>query len=342
MVHNLQVQGDRNFVADHRGSAEQGVNPVARAARFAYEGADHASSGRPEFMSRHIIPPALRRATRLCRTLIAAAVLPLLLPGPAAAAGPAIPLFWDLKERLPMPDLSALPRLRFLTTIDFAPFNYLDGAGRLSGFHVDLARAICAELDIAPKCQIQALPWDELDGALSGEQGEAIIAGIGVTAQNRERYAFSRVYLQFPARFVAAKGDAVSEPLAPKIAGSRIGVLAGSAHERMLRAFFPDVRVVTYSRQSWMFEDLKQRKIAGVFGDGMRLAFWLAGAEADGCCRFSGGPYLSTAFLGQGLAIAAEPGDPTLVAAFDYALQQIAAKEIFAELYLRHFPVSFY
>ena len=345
MVHNLHVHGDRNFVADRISHAGRGVNPVARSAAIAYEGADNMSSRRPETMPTHLIRPALRRAKRLCGTLIAAAALPMVLPAalpPAAAAEPAIPLFWDLKERLPKPDLSALPRLRFLTTIDFAPFNYLDGAGRLSGFHVDLARAICAELDIAPKCQIQALPWDELDGALSGDQGEAIIAGIGVTAQNRERYAFSRVYLHFPARFVAAKGDAVSEPLAPKIAGSRIGVLAGSAHERMLRAFFPEVRVVTYSRPSWMFEDLKQRKIAGVFGDGMRLAFWLAGAEADGCCRFSGGPYLSTAFLGQGLAIAAEPGDPTLVAAFDYALQQIAAKGIFAELYLRHFPVSFY
>ncbi|TIT46268.1 MAG: transporter substrate-binding domain-containing protein, partial [Mesorhizobium sp.] len=77
----------------------------------------------------------------------------------ARAAEPQVPVLWDAKERLPKPDLSALPRLRFLTTTDFPPFNFLDGAGRLSGFHVDLARAICAELGIAEKCQIQALPW---------------------------------------------------------------------------------------------------------------------------------------------------------------------------------------
>ena len=94
-----------------------------------------------------------------------------------------MPVLWDAKERLPKPDLSALPRLRFLTTTDFPPFNFLDGAGRLSGFHVDLARAICAELGIAEKCQIQALPWAELEGALQKGEGEAIIAGIAATPE---------------------------------------------------------------------------------------------------------------------------------------------------------------
>ena len=33
---------------------------------------------------------------------------------------------------------------------------------------------------------------------------------------------------------------------------------------------------------------------------------------------------------------------PALAAAFDYALQEISMKGIFAEFYLRYFPVSFY
>ena len=95
----------------------------------------------------------------------------------ARAAAPQVPVLWDAKERLPKPDLSAMPRLRFLTTTDFPPFNFLDGSGKLSGFHIDLARAICAELGIVEKCQIQALPWAELEGALQKGEGEAIIAG---------------------------------------------------------------------------------------------------------------------------------------------------------------------
>ncbi|TIT38712.1 MAG: amino acid ABC transporter, partial [Mesorhizobium sp.] len=34
----------------------------------------------------------------------------------ARAAEPQVPVLWDAKERLTKPDLSALPRLRFLTT----------------------------------------------------------------------------------------------------------------------------------------------------------------------------------------------------------------------------------
>ena len=83
-------------------------------------------------------------------------------------------------------------------------------------------------------------------------------------------------------------------------------------------------------------------KVEPVTGDGMRLAFWLAGSDASGCCRFAGGPYLAPEYLGSGLAIASRADDPTLAAAFDYALQQIAVKGTFAELYLRYFPVSFF
>src|SRR6185312_5227365 len=72
---------------------------------------------------------------------------------PALAADPAIPNFWDAKERLKKPDLSELRRLRFLTTLDFPPFNFLDSDGELTGFNVDLARAVCTDLGILDKCQ---------------------------------------------------------------------------------------------------------------------------------------------------------------------------------------------
>jgi len=265
-----------------------------------------------------------------------------LLAGGARAAEPQVPVLWDAKERLPKPDLSALPRLRFLTTTDFPPFNFLDNAGRLSGFHVDLARAICAELGIADKCQIQALPWAELDGALQRGEGEAIIAGIAPTQESRQKYAFSRSYLQFPARFIMPKGKALTEPIFDKLRGKRVGVIAGSAHERMLRDYFGTVQIVPFDKPDDVYGELKAGKIDAAFGDGMRFAFWLGGTDAAGCCRFAGGPYLAPEYLGSGMAIATKADDRALAAAFDYALQEISVKGTFAEFYLRYFPVSFF
>lgn len=260
----------------------------------------------------------------------------------ARAAEPQVPVLWDAKERLPKPDLSALPRLRFLTTTDFPPFNFLDGAGRLSGFHVDLARAICAELDIAEKCQIQALPWAELEAALKKGEGEAIIAGIAATPESRSKYAFSRSYLQFPARFIMPKAKALTEPIFDRLRGKRVGVIAGSAHERMLRDYFGTVQVVPFAQLEELYDGLKTGKVDAGFGDGMRFAFWLGSSNAAACCRFAGGPYLAPEYLGSGMAIATRAEDPALAAAFDYALQQISVKGTFAEFYLRYFPVSFF
>jgi polar amino acid transport system substrate-binding protein len=284
-----------------------------------------------------------RRFDLKLRRLALTALVAMLACGPAArAAEPQPPMLWDANERLPKPDLTKLARLRFLTTTDFPPFNFLDTAGKLSGFHVDLARAICAELAVADKCQIQALPWAELDDALAKGDGEAIMAGVAVTQENREKYAFSRSYLQFPARFVMPKAKAVTEPLYEKLKGKRVGVVASSAHERMLRDDFPEVTTAPFPTEAALFADIKAGKIDAAFGDGMRFGFWLAGSDAADCCRFAGGPYLAPEYLGTGLAIAVKPDDKDIAAALDYALQQIALKGTFAELYLRYFPVSFY
>lgn len=282
------------------------------------------------------------RGRRLKPVSIVAALMLALAASGVRAAEPQIPVFWDAKERLPKPDLSQLPRLRFLTTTDFPPFNFLDAGGRLTGFHVDLARAICNELGIAERCEIQALPWDELDAALRRGDGEAIAAGVAISAQSRETYTFTRSFMRFPARFATRSKAPMSEPMVDKVAGKRVGVLAGTAHERLLRDYFPAARPVPYERQDDLFADLKQGKIDALFGDGMRLGFWLSGNDSENCCQFAGGPYLAPEYLGYGLAIATRPADTALTAALDYALQEVAVKGSFTELYLRYFPMSFY
>lgn len=259
-----------------------------------------------------------------------------------SAEDAAPPGFWEPRQRQSRPDLSALARLRFLTTVDFFPFNYLDAENRLSGLHVDLAREICAELEIMERCQVQALPWDELDTALENRQGEAIIAGMAITAENRERYLFSRPYLRFPARLVTRRGEKLTEPLHTAIAGKRVGVLGASAHEMLLRDLFPEAQSVVYSRTDWLFDDLKSGRIDAVFGDGVKLSFWLAGQDSENCCTFAGGPYLAPEYLGQGLAIAVPRDMPQLAQAIDFALHSINASGRFTDIYLRYFPVGFY
>src|SRR5690606_4373409 len=158
-----------------------------------------------------------------------AAALIMALP---SSAEESVPRFWDARQRLSVPDLSGFQRIRFLTTTDFFPFNMLDGQGNLVGFHIDLARAICRQLEVENRCQVQAMPFDELAEALQENEGEAIIAGLALTAESRSEYSFSRPYFQFPARFVIRRDTTFAEPIDRALQGARVGVLGGSAHEK--------------------------------------------------------------------------------------------------------------
>ncbi len=269
-------------------------------------------------------------------------VLASALAFPVAAQDLPIPSFWDARERIERPQMPDLPRLRFLTTVDFEPFNMLDANGQLTGFHIDLARDICRRLMLDAICQIQALPWDELIPALENGDGEAIIAGLAPTADLRDRFVFTRPYLKFPARFAVAKETSLTEPLHRSITGKRVGVIRGSGHETLLSTRFPSAEPVPFSRTEGMLGDLKAGNIDAAFSDGMRLALWLAGDEAEDCCAFAGGPYLAPDLLGEGLTIAVRQENAVLAAAFDWALRDIDASGRFAELYLRYFPVGFY
>ncbi len=261
---------------------------------------------------------------------------------PCTAEPADAPFFYDPAERMPKPDLSQIGQIRFLTTTDFPPFNFLDGSGKLTGLHVDIARAICAELSLPDKCSIQALPWGELSGQVERGEADAILAGIDTNLDTRRRFAFTRPFLQFPARFVARKNSAGAFSAEKNLENLRIGVVARSAHEDMLRAYFPRAKVVVYDRAEWAQDDLRDGKTDAVFGDGMRLAFWTSGAASSDCCALTGEPYLAPEYLGAGLTIAVSKSRPELAQALDHALRKIEASGQSVELYLRYFPVSFY
>lgn len=253
-----------------------------------------------------------------------------------------LPILFDTRERIARPDLSGIVRLRFLTTVDFPPFNFIDQTGKLAGFHVDLVREICRELALTEKCQIQAVTFPELEKALVDGNGEAIAAGIAVTAELRKRFAFSRPFMRLPARFAVAKKATLSGETAPALDGKRVGVVAASAHEAMLKAFFPKVQAEAFPDRAALFASLKDGKVDAAFGDGMQLAFWTNGTEAAGCCRLFDGPYASERFLGEGLTIMLRKEDAALAGAVDHALLALSRSGRLQEIYLRYFPVNLY
>ena len=263
-------------------------------------------------------------------------------PPPASFAGPdsAVPDFWDPKRRIERPTTGAIQAIRFVTTDDFPPFNFLDANGHLTGFNVDLARAICAEL--AVPCTIQARQWDDLVNRVATKSADAVIAGIAITAESRATLDFSDVYLRSPARFVVRRKDAGMDISPEGLRGHTLAVVTSTAHEAYLASMFPEIGRKLYPTADDARRALQSGAADAHFGDGLQLSFWLASEAAANCCVFAGGPYLDSRFYGQGYAIAFAKGSTDLKHAVNAALQAIYEKGVYAELYLRYFPVGFF
>jgi polar amino acid transport system substrate-binding protein len=242
------------------------------------------------------------------------------------------------------PDLGALRAIRFLTDDDYPPFHFYGPDGQLTGFNVDLARAICQELSLA--CTIQPRRWDTLRMALSEDQGDAVIASFKPSAKDLSAYSFSIPYYRTPARFVALRktADALISPgqtlEADRLEGRTIGVISGSAHAAYLADFFGKSahRLVTDLAEAQ--SKLVKGEVDFLFVDGVSIAPWLGTGEGN-CCRFVGGPFNEARYFGDGVMIALRKDAGILRRAIDYALYRVSENGQYHALMLKYFPVRF-
>ncbi|WP_370878170.1 MULTISPECIES: transporter substrate-binding domain-containing protein [Rhodoplanes] len=283
------------------------------------------------------------------RALIAAALVSCIVGGPGGPLAPApaqaqtaspglpIPGFWDPKRRPERPDLR-LTLIRFMSEVDYPPFNYAGADGNPAGFNVDLARAICDELKIA--CTMQMRRFDTLVESLAENRGDAAIASMAVSAETRKKVDFSDPYYRPVARFAARRGAGLDTLLPERVEGKKIAVVAGTAHEAYLKALFTEAELKPYPTPEEARAALQKGEVDLLFGDGYALAFWLNGSEAAGCCSFVGGPFVESRYFGEGVGIAVKKGNDQLRLAMNWALFRLWEKGKFADLWLKYFPVN--
>jgi polar amino acid transport system substrate-binding protein len=258
--------------------------------------------------------------------------------GVALPRGAAVPGFWDPRRRPERPDLSRIQSIRFLTDLDYPPFDFAGTDGNPVGFNVDLARLLCDE--IKTTCTIQARRFDLLLDALNANQGDAVIASIAPTPQARQRADFTDPYYRTPARFVARVDSPISDVRPETVEGKKIAVVAGTAQEAFLKEMFTEAEVKSYPNDDAARAALRNKDVDLLFGDGISLALWLNGTDSNGCCAFRGGPYLESRFFGEGIGIAVKRGNDLLRQALNWALFRLWEKGSYTDLWLRYFPIG--
>lgn len=283
------------------------------------------------------------RAIGLALCLVGSAG-PALAQAPAAAPQPAspvrVPSYWDQKARVEKPNLSTLRVIRWATGEAYPPFHYADPEGQPVGFAIDVARAICVEL--AVQCTMQAWRWEALLDTVDKDRADAIIAMLRPTEQLRARFLVSERFHQPMGRFVVLKDALLQEVTPETLAGKTVAAVAGSGHEEFLRRFFPGTTVRAFPRAEDARLALKAKVVDALFADSVTLALWLNGSSSGNCCRFLGGAFIDEERLGEGIGILVGRDKDLVARAIGYALRQLDEKGVYAEIYLRHFPLGFY
>jgi polar amino acid transport system substrate-binding protein len=237
-------------------------------------------------------------------------------------------------------DGGTLPRrvaIRFLTDNDFPPFNYLDEDNVLTGFNVDVARAVCLELSAA--CDIQVRAWSEMLPALKRGEADAVIASHAVSAAALKAFDFTDRYYHTPARFAGKRGAARVEVTPEGLEGKKIAVAKGTAHEAYARAFFRYSAIRAYENAELARDALITGAVDLLFEDGISLVFWLNGSASKACCEFKGGPFGEPKYFGDGVGIIVNREDGQLKTLINVALKRMRESGRYEELVLRYFPL---
>lgn len=244
--------------------------------------------------------------------------------------------FINPRDRVALPEPMPGPVLRFVVADDFPPFAFVDGAGRLAGLHIGLIRAICSTLDLP--CTVQARRFGQVLSAVDEDPNNLVLAaGLAISEELGGRLTFSLPYYRYAGRFISLRAASNDEDW---IDQARIGVLENTAHSAFLRDAYADATVETYPSSATLFQALRRGDVSHAFGDGVDLAFWLAGRQSGDCCHFVGPPLFSLTYFGEGLALAVPRGQPQLIQALNAAIARLEASGELETLMLTAFPID--
>lgn len=164
----------------------------------------------------------------------------------------------------------AAEKINFGVSATYPPFESLDASNKIVGFDIDLATALCKQMQA--ECTFTNHAFDSLIPALKFRKYDAVISGMDITPERSKQVAFSNPYYANSALVIAKKD---TYKTFTDLKGKRIGMENGTTHQKYLQDKHPEVKTVAYDSYQNAIIDLKNGRIDGVFGDTAVVNEWL-------------------------------------------------------------------
>lgn len=220
----------------------------------------------------------------------------------------------------------------------YPPFSKKEADGTLSGFDIDIALALCAQLE--RECQLVEQEWDGMIPALKARKYDAIVASMSITEDRKKQVDFTAKYYDTPSRFIAKEG-AEFDMTAEGTKGVKIGVLRGTTLQCHVEKAFPDADLRLYNTQEDVFADLVAGRLDMQLNNTLQAIDGFLNTPQGEGFAFLGENVDDPECLGEGTGIAVRKGDP-LAGELTAAIDAIRADGTYAAINDKYFDVDIY
>jgi arginine/ornithine transport system substrate-binding protein len=222
----------------------------------------------------------------------------------------------------------------------YPPFSYTTADGKLEGFDIDIAIALCNAMGVEYKLVPQ--DWDGIIPALLARKYDAIIASMSITEERKKKVAFTNKYYNTPAKFVSKKGS-VKEFTKATLMGKTVGVQRATTHDSYLTDNYgKDVKIKRYATQDDAYLDMAAGRIDFLLADSVALSDGFLKKPEGKDFEFVGPDMTDVRWFGEGVGVACRKKDKDLVEMFNKAIDQIRADGTYQKIQDKYFDFNVY
>lgn len=212
--------------------------------------------------------------------------------------------------------------ITFAMEPSYPPFEFTNEKGEIIGFDVDVANAICKEIQAT--CHFKGEAFDALIPNLKAKRFDASISAIDITDARAKQVLFSDPYYDSTASYVALKGKATLDT------AKNVGVQNGTTFQQYTVAETKQYSAKAYASLQSAILDLKNSRIDIIFGDTAVLADMI-NKEPD--IQFVGDKVTNKKYFGNGLGIAMNKSNKELAEQLNKGLAAIKANGEYQKIY---------
>jgi polar amino acid transport system substrate-binding protein len=231
----------------------------------------------------------------------------------------------------------AQDKLKIGTEGAYPPFNMITAEGKLVGFDVDIAHALCAEMKV--ECELVTQDWDGIIPALQAGKFDAIIASMTITDERKEQVSFTNKYYTTPLALIALKDSELTSTEPAALAGKTVGAQGSTTQSIYADDFYAPAgaEVKQYPTQDEAVADLQNGRLDAVVADKFVLTDWMK-KTGNECCKMVG----DIAGTESETGIAVRKDDDELREKLNAAIDAIVANGAYEKIQSKYFDFDIY